>query len=710
MSIRTSRDPLTGLMKIFRRVHMQPIPYAGPVPYWTVAPSISGTYTVGQTLTANGGTYPFGTLTRQWLLNGVPISGATASTYVLVAGDTDKTVTAEFRLTEGNRVKTQTVPGGVVAGSGSISWPSNLNPAHVSMTELTAGTPLGHRQYTFSASVSVPSGFTLYLTDPTGTPGGILATTAALVGVAGATFPVTVNRTNAKNEGDFINFNPFWHHIASNTFQRAFGSSGTLATGQTITPVVGDTSPGEVVYEITRGEEEPEPPTGLIGTLSAQAKADAIALPNARHILGSPSATFFDWGNPILPLSLAAFKGDTSVDAEILERIRHIFNTGANQPTCDGRVQLEYDNQTHAACAIALKIPRIKAELTSGEILKVERSILAGAAAGGNICSNTHVGVGGKQRTMRGNIGEWVTPNPNIAISGPVAVLIAICYYGSSYMNNFFNTYDHVAFRAQLNSAGLVNAYTVFNFQAAGTASGKLDPATSPTPAMMHTGLRGGWSYSRASVVSGLKGTVSNWKDVLLGDRCLPWAIWGPAYSGYDEGRGTVTRPSNTPNGQGKAMSLLGGGNTAVDNTGIEEWLGDEKTFFYEMTGGAIDAEGQRSSPSYSLWTLRQILSLLALMAVTDTWDRNDAGLTTWINKWNVAMKMFDVFMTRGYKGWAHNGKGDNGYDVGYLLVRAGSYGATGDGDKMRFTYGLRYVMSIWRDVLVPYYGLPAWD
>lgn len=66
------------------------------VPANTAAPSISGTAQVGQTLTAADGTWtgtPTPTLTRQWNADGTAISGATAATYVPVAGDIGKVIT-----------------------------------------------------------------------------------------------------------------------------------------------------------------------------------------------------------------------------------------------------------------------------------------------------------------------------------------------------------------------------------------------------------------------------------------------------------------------------------------------------------------------------------------------------------------------------------------------------------------------------------------
>lgn len=63
---------------------------AGQAPVNTVAPTISGTATVGQVLTSTTGTWtgdPTITYARQWLRDGVAIAGATAATYTLQAAD-----------------------------------------------------------------------------------------------------------------------------------------------------------------------------------------------------------------------------------------------------------------------------------------------------------------------------------------------------------------------------------------------------------------------------------------------------------------------------------------------------------------------------------------------------------------------------------------------------------------------------------------------
>ena len=69
----------------------------GLPPAVTTKASISGTATQGQTLTLAAGTHTGSpTVTQKWLRDGVAISGATAATYVLAAGDVGKRISVEI--------------------------------------------------------------------------------------------------------------------------------------------------------------------------------------------------------------------------------------------------------------------------------------------------------------------------------------------------------------------------------------------------------------------------------------------------------------------------------------------------------------------------------------------------------------------------------------------------------------------------------------
>lgn len=64
----------------------------------SVAPSVTGTAQVGQTLTAANGTWSGSpTLTRQWRANGIDIHGATGGTYQPVVADIGRTITVAVR-------------------------------------------------------------------------------------------------------------------------------------------------------------------------------------------------------------------------------------------------------------------------------------------------------------------------------------------------------------------------------------------------------------------------------------------------------------------------------------------------------------------------------------------------------------------------------------------------------------------------------------
>jgi len=82
--------------------------YRKQAPVCTVNPLVSGTGTVGQTLTCSTGTWLFSpTYAYQWRRAGQTIAGATASTYVLVAADSGKNVDCAVIATNSNGSTTQ---------------------------------------------------------------------------------------------------------------------------------------------------------------------------------------------------------------------------------------------------------------------------------------------------------------------------------------------------------------------------------------------------------------------------------------------------------------------------------------------------------------------------------------------------------------------------------------------------------------------------
>lgn len=83
---RGSRQTASG-----RRAASRAADARAKLPVNSVLPAITGTTTVGQTLTCSNGTWTQSpSYSYQWLRDGSPISGATANTRVLAAGDVGK--------------------------------------------------------------------------------------------------------------------------------------------------------------------------------------------------------------------------------------------------------------------------------------------------------------------------------------------------------------------------------------------------------------------------------------------------------------------------------------------------------------------------------------------------------------------------------------------------------------------------------------------
>ncbi len=102
------------------------------VPSNTVIPTISGSTTVGSTLTESDGTWlgsPSPTFAYQWLRSGTPIGGATASTYLLVTADLGSQIRVQVTGTNstgfatGTSNATATITAG---GGGTIGQPIGL--------------------------------------------------------------------------------------------------------------------------------------------------------------------------------------------------------------------------------------------------------------------------------------------------------------------------------------------------------------------------------------------------------------------------------------------------------------------------------------------------------------------------------------------------------------------------------------------------------
>jgi hypothetical protein len=175
----------------------------GSAPVNTVAPAVTGTASFGSTLTTNNGTWtgaPAPTFTYQWQRVTTNISGATSSTYVLVAADVGNTIRCVVTATN------SVAPSGVSANSNSTASVVAVVPGAP-----TIGTATATSATTATVAFTAPAsngGATITVYTATSSPSGITGTlsqagsgTITVSGLTGGTsYTFTVKATNSAGQ------------------------------------------------------------------------------------------------------------------------------------------------------------------------------------------------------------------------------------------------------------------------------------------------------------------------------------------------------------------------------------------------------------------------------------------------------------------------------------------------------------------------------
>jgi hypothetical protein len=209
-------------------------------PVNTVAPVVSGTATVGQTLSTTNGTWTGTatiTYTYQWQRNGVDIGSATSSTYTLVNADA------------GNPVRC-VVTGTNSYGNSSANSNATANVAAIAPGAPTIGTATATGTTTATVAFTAPAsngGATITTYTATSSPGNITGTlsqagsgTITVTGLSqGTSYTFTVTATNSAGTGSASSASNSITTFATPVNTVAPVVSGTATVGQTLSTTNG---------------------------------------------------------------------------------------------------------------------------------------------------------------------------------------------------------------------------------------------------------------------------------------------------------------------------------------------------------------------------------------------------------------------------------------------------------------------------------------
>ncbi len=364
----------------------------------------------------------------------------------------------------------------------------------------------------------------------------------------------------------------------------------------------------------------PDGSAPMLGHLSQTVVSDAIG--TALSSFHRNTSTGDIWctpcdGAPVV-LAAAAYTGDTTVDARLLQQMRLLLS-GSNDPFGTGGYSANDERNATAMYAIAKRTPRIWSQLTAAETHKIDL-IMEATLVADVYATADKTNASGPPLTFDGSNNSNRDWNPNYREGMIGAVLVGTEYFGGQAPTEaMLAAYDHAAFTSSLQSNGLSNLYWTFSTYISNPSAG------APSPQTVQQGITG---YAMHGITLG---------------QLLAMYV----YLANDTFSATVACGLNA--GAGILVGSVYAGRVVSGCAGLPHLgaSGMEKEF------DSTDANGARSDASYARLGLRTNLFNQLVLVIYGDWQdstANTAALKL------VATGVADFFYkaTAGYQDYSH--------------------------------------------------------
>lgn len=352
--------------------------------------------------------------------------------------------------------------------------------------------------------------------------------------------------------------------------------------------------------------------------------------------------------------ALAVWAGDASAEKRMLEQVRYSLR-GENAISANGGYPAQHERHVTGAYTILRQAPHFWEEsLTEVERHQIELLMKASLIASAYTTSDATYAPGFQHSAIDGdtNLHRGWNPNYREGIFG--ALIVATVYFGGvDAVYEILDNYEHDAFVAELEAAGLTNTHETFTWAANHPDSG------APSGERIEANVRD-YRYQGER----LKAPMDLYHELTL------FTYGGRIHCGLNDGEGILT--------DGVPTGVIASGCEDLPNKGE---LGMLREF------DARDASGSRSSITYSYDGFRPNLTNHVVVLVGGCWEAGD--------KADEALRRLDVGITdliykleHGYRSYAHARGNTQVFDI----------------HRNDWQWSFKTTIPLWTEILQPFH------